>query len=145
MLQKIIVYIPFPLKIIFSTPNTSLNDNIKYENGEHWIIFNNVWWFANLDKSHIIGVNQKNNCITIPNKFAKSGKTVVTADVNLVTEIIKHNDAKTTYTNVKIFGKNPNTAHIPIAIISRKTPTKLEEIIDIAGITSTGKTIFLTR
>ena len=85
--QNAIVYIPPLSVIIFPPRNTFLIPVTKYANGEHCMIFNINGCSANIVKFHIIGVNQKNSCIRIANKFEKSGTNVVTADVNLVNAI----------------------------------------------------------
>ena len=57
-------------------------------------------WF----KFHTTGVNQKNNCIKIPNKFVKSGTSVDSADVNLVKLIINAYAATIIYKICNMFG-----------------------------------------
>ena len=125
--------------------NTCLNAVTKYVNGVHCIIFKITGCPVNIDKFHITGVNQKNSCINIPNKFEKSGTTVVIADVNLVNAIIKQNVAIKTYISNNILGVYLYIRHNITAIAIKNNPTKLDATIEIAGIVSTGNTTFFTR
>ena len=93
----------------------------------------------------MIGVNQKNSCIAIPNKFAKSGIIVVIADVNLVNAITKLYIANIIYISVIMFGMCLNTMQTPTETRNKNIPTKLDATIDIFGITSTGNTTFFTK
>lgn len=93
----------------------------------------------------MIGVNQKNSCIAIPNKLLKSGTIVVIADVNLVKAITKQYIANIIYINVKIFGGRLNIMQTATATITKNIPTKLDATIDMLGITSTGNTTFFTK
>ena len=93
----------------------------------------------------MIGVNQKNSCIAIHNKFAKSGIIVVIADVNLVKAITKQYIANIIYISVNIFGGRLKNIHTPTETKNRNIPTKLDATIDILGITSTGNTTFFTK
>ena len=65
--------------MMLSSIKASLIPVTKYANGLHIIIFLTTSCWFNIFKFHTIGVNQKNNCITIPNNCAKSGTSVVNA------------------------------------------------------------------
>ena len=76
-------------------------DDVNQKTGQHYQmwevaangdILNNVTSFpCIIFRFHIIGVNHINNWITIVKNCAKSGTIVVSADVNLVSAIIKQN------------------------------------------------------
>ena len=138
------LYIPYVSVAMLPDIKTCLNPVTKYVNGKHLNIFNNIP-SPNIFKFHIIGVNQKTNCIIIVNSCAKSGTIVHNADVNLVNAIINANAQKTIYITINKFGKYPKTDDASIAIKIKNNPIKLDDVSDIIGIISTGNTTFFTK
>ena len=104
-----------------------------------------VGFCAIIDKFQTTGVDQKNSCITIPNKLEKSGTNVDTADVNLVNAIKKQYVANIIYIIISMFGINPYIIQIPLAITKRKIETNELPINDNIGIISIGNTTFFTK
>ena len=131
--------------IIFPPINACLNAVTKYENGMHCIIFSIVWCPSSLVTLHTTGVAQKNNCISIPSKFEKSGTNVVNADVNLVNANINAYSAIIIYISSNILGTYPNITHTAVATINKNIDTNALPISEIIGIISTGNTTFLTK
>lgn len=142
--QKIIVYIPLPSVItVDASIKACLKPSTKYVNGKALNIFTNL--SSNILKFQTIGVNHIQSCITIVSNCAKSGTKVVRAEVNLVSAIMKHNAQNTIYITFIKFGMNPYKLEAITAIAIKNIPIKLAEVSEIIGITSTGKTTFLTR
>lgn len=141
------MYIPWPCVIMFpfELMNASLSPVTRYVNGMHFIALVIVWCIAIWLRFHTTGVNQKNSCIIIPSKFVKSGTSVDSADVNLVTASKNAYAEIIIYSTCNTFGTNPYAIHVIVAIINKNRATNELAISEIIGMMSTGNTTFFTK